>query len=64
MPILGDNKGTVKDSGSTDMSSLLNVLEWMNDAIFFPDKRVDLDLVRKLRSGVRNTWAHAPNQEL
>ena len=64
MPILGDNKGTVKDAGSTDLSSLLNVLEWMNDAIFFPDKRVDLDLIRKLRSGVRNPWAHAPNQEL
>jgi hypothetical protein len=64
MPILGHNKGTVKDAGSTDLSSLLNVLEWMNDVIFFPDKRVDLDLVRELRSGVRNLWAHSPNQEL
>ncbi|CAB4029999.1 WD repeat-containing alr2800 [Paramuricea clavata] len=64
MPILGHNKGTVKDAESTDLSSLLNVLEWMDDVIFSPDKRVDLDLVRKLRSGVRNPWAHSPNQEL
>ena len=64
MPILGHNKGTVKDAESTDLSSLLNVLEWMDDVVFYPDKRVDLDLVRKLRSGVRNPWAHSPNQEL
>ena len=64
MSILGHNKGTVKDAESTDLSSLLNVLEWMDDVIFYPDKRVDLDLVRKLRSGVRNPWAHSPNQEL
>ena len=64
MPILGDNKGTVKDAESTDLSSLLNVLEWMDDVIFYPDNRVDLDLVRKLRSRVRNPWAHSPNQEL
>ncbi|CAB3978152.1 E3 ubiquitin- ligase DZIP3 [Paramuricea clavata] len=64
IPILGHNKGTVKDAESTDLASLLNVLEWMDDVIFSPDKRVDLDLVRKLRSGVRNPWAHSPNQEL
>ncbi|CAB3990606.1 E3 ubiquitin- ligase DZIP3 [Paramuricea clavata] len=63
MPFLGDNKGTVKDADSTDLSSLLNVLEWMDDVIFSPDRRVDLDLVRKLRS-VRNSWAHSSHQEL
>ncbi|CAB4002996.1 E3 ubiquitin- ligase DZIP3 [Paramuricea clavata] len=64
MPILGHNKGTIKDAESTDLSYLLNVLEWMNDVIFSPDKRVDLDLVRKLRSEVRNPWAHSATQEL
>ncbi|CAB3978159.1 Hypothetical predicted protein [Paramuricea clavata] len=64
MPVLGHNKGTVKDAESTELSSLLNVLEWMDDVIIYPNKRVDLDFVRELRSGVRNLWAHAPNQEL
>ena len=64
MPILGDNKITINDAESTDLSSLLNVLEWMKDATFTPDRRVDLNLVRRLRSEVRNPWAHAPNQEL
>ena len=64
MPALGDNKITVKDAESTDLSSLLNVLAWMKNAVFAPDRRVDLNLVTKLRSKVRNPWAHAPNQEL
>ena len=64
MPSLGSNLATVKDAQSTDLSSLLNVLEWMIDGTF-PDKiRVDVDLVRKLRSQVRNIWAHAPQLEL
>ena len=64
MPTLGDNKKNIKDAKSTDLSSLLNVLAWMKNAAFTPDRRVDLNLVTKLRSEVRNPWAHAPNQEL
>ena len=64
MPTLGSNLSTVKDAQSTDLSSLLNVLEWMKDGAFLGKTRVNVDLVRKLRSQVRNTWAHAPQQEL
>ena len=64
MPVLGSNLSTVKDAESTDLSSLLNVLEWMKDGAFLGKTRVNVDLVRKLRSQVRNTWAHAPQQEL
>ena len=63
MPALGSNLSTIKDAESTDLSSLLNVLEWMKDAAFLGKTRVNVDLVRKLRSQVRNTWAHAPQQE-
>ncbi len=63
MPALGSNLSTVKDAQSTDLSSLLNVLEWMKDRAFLGKTRVNVDLVRKLRSQVRNTWAHAPQQE-
>ena len=63
MPALGSNLSTVKDAESTDLSSLLNVLEWMKDAAFLGKTRVNVDLVRKLGSQVRNTWAHAPQQE-
>ena len=64
MPALGDNKNTVKTADSTDLSSLLNVLEWIGDVAFGANRRVDLDLVKKLRSKVRNAWAHASNQEM
>ena len=64
MPVLGSNLSTVKDAQSTDLSSLLNVLEWMNDGAFLCKPQVNVDLVRKLRCQVRNTWAHAPQQEL
>ena len=64
MPALGSNLSTVKDAESTDLPSLLNVLEWMKDAAFLGKTRVNVDLVRKLRSQVRNTWAHAPQHEL
>ena len=64
MPALGSNLSTVKNAECTDLSSLLNVLEWMKDAAFLGKTRVNVDLVRKLRSQVRNTWAHAPQQEL
>ena len=64
MPPLGSNLDTVKDAESTDLSSLLNVLEWLKDTGFLGKTRVNVDLVRKLRSEVRNTWAHAPQQEL
>ena len=64
MPALGSNLSTVKDAESTDLPSLLNVLEWMKDIAFLGKTRVNVDLVRKLRSQVRNTWAHAPQHEL
>ena len=64
MSDLGSNLTTMKDAESTDISSLLNVLEWMKDGAFLGKTRVDVDLVRKLRSEVRNTWAHAPQQKL
>ncbi|XP_028396944.1 uncharacterized protein LOC114520811 [Dendronephthya gigantea] len=64
MSALGDNKITVKHAESTDLSSLLNVLAWLKDAVFAPDRRVDLNLVKQLRSQVRNPWAHAPDQKL
>ena len=64
MPPPGSNLNTVKDANSTDLPSLLNVLEWMKDAAFLGKTRANVDLVRKLRSQVRNTWAHAPQQVL
>ena len=64
MPALGSNLSTVKDAESTDLPSLLNVIEWMKNAAFLGKTRVNVDLVRKLRSRVRNTWAHAPQQNL
>ena len=64
MPALGSNLSSTKNAESTDLSSLLNVLEWMKDGAFLGKTRVSVDLVRKLRSQVRNTWAHAPQQEL
>ena len=63
MPALGSNLSSTKDAESTDLSSLLNVLQWMNDGAFLGKVRVSVDLVRKLRSQ-RNPWAHAPKQEL
>ncbi len=64
MPELGSNLSTVKDAESTKLSSFLNVLEWMKNRAFLGKTRVNVDLERKLRSQVRNTWAHAPQQEL
>ena len=64
MSTLGDNKSTVTNAESTDLSSLLNVLEWMKDVAFGGDRRVDLNLVKRLRSEVRNAWAHSPRQEM
>ena len=64
MPALGSNLTTVKDAESTDISSLLHVLEWMNNGAFLGKTRVNFNLARKLRFKVRNTWAQAPQQEL
>ena len=63
MPVLGKNKTTVIDANSTDLSSLLNVLEWTKDVVFAPDRRVNRNLVTQLRE-TRNSWAHAPGQTL
>ena len=57
-------KITVKDAESTDLSSLLNVLAWMEDAVFAPDKRVDRNLLIQLRSQARNPRTRAPDQKL
>jgi tetratricopeptide (TPR) repeat protein len=62
MPALGSNLSSTKNAESTDLSSLLNVLEWMKDVAFLGKVRVSVDLVRKLRSQ-RNPWAHAPKQK-
>ena len=64
MTALGNNRNTVNDAESTELSSLLNVLEWMKDDVFPGKTRVNVNVVRELRSGVRNTWAHSPKQEL
>ena len=64
MPILKNNKKSINDAESTDLSCLLNVLEWTKNEVFAPGRRVDLNLVRRLRSEVRNPWAHSPNHEL
>ena len=50
----------VEDAESTDLSSLLNVLEFMKDDAFLGKTRVNVELVRKLRSRVKNVWVHAP----
>ena len=64
MSALGNDRSNVKDAESTELPSLLNVLEWMKDDVFPGKNRINADDVRKLRSDVRNTWAHAPKQEL
>jgi hypothetical protein len=63
MPALGSNFSSTKDAESTDLSSLLGVLESMKDEAFLGKVRVSVDLMRKCRSQVRNTWVHAPKQE-
>ncbi len=64
MTALGNDRNTVNDAESTELSSLLNVLEWMKDDVFPGKTRVNVNVVRELRSGVRNTWAHSPKHEL
>ena len=63
MSPLGDNKNSVRNAESTDLSSLLNVLERLKDEVFDGNARISVTLLRKLRSEVRNAWAHAPKQE-
>ena len=64
MSALGNDRSNVTDAESTELPALLNVLEWMKDDVFPGKTRIKVDDVRKLRSDVRNTWAHAPEQEL
>ena len=64
MPALGSNLSTVNDAESTDISSLLNVLEWMNNGAFLSKTRIDVNLAKKLRSEVRNSSAHNPQQKI
>lgn len=63
MSPLGDHKNSVTNAESTDLSSLLSVLERMTDKAFGANRRISVTLVWKLRSEVRNAWAHAPKQE-
>lgn len=41
----------------------MNVLEWMKNEAFVGRTRLQVKLVRGLRSDVRNTWAHSPRIE-
>ena len=64
MPALGDGRCTVTDANSTDLSSLLHVLEKTKDEVFGEGtQRIDKSLIQNLRQ-VRNIWAHAPNHEI
>lgn len=64
MPVLEDDKTTVKDAEFTDLSSFLSVLAWMKDVAFALDRRVDRSLVEDIRSKFGNSWAHGPKPEL
>lgn len=66
MTNLGSNAVNVTDAQSTDLSSLLNFIEWTNDDVYSiaGKQRVMIDSVLNVRSIVRNSWAHASVQEL
>ena len=63
MSSLGENKSSVRDAESTDLISLLNVLEWMKNEAFGENSRIPIVNVTELRE-VRNEWAHSANQEV
>ena len=60
MPHLGARKGDVRDTRSTDLGGLMNLLEWC----LFIVPPVNRVVVINVREKVRNLWAHAPNHEL
>ena len=61
MPTLGSRKKDVVDAESTDLSGLLNLLEWCSSFITPP---VSQKVLTSTRDECRNHWAHAPKQEL
>ena len=61
MPTLGSRKKDVVDAESTDLSGLLNLLEWCSSFITPP---VSQKVLTSTRDECRNRWAHAPKQAL
>ena len=61
MPTLGSRKMYVVDAESTDLSGLLNLLEWCSSFITPP---VSQKVLTSTRDECRNHWVHAPKQEL
>ena len=61
MPTLGSRKKDVVDAESTDLSGLLNLLEWCSSFITPP---VSQKVLTSTRDECRNHWAHAPKQQL
>ena len=61
MPTLGSRKKDVVDAESTDLSGLLNLLEWCSSFIILP---VSQKVLTSTRDECRNHWAHAPKQQL
>ena len=61
MPTLGSRKKVVVDAESTDLSGLLNLLEWCSS---FITPLVSQKVLTSTRDECRNHWAHAPKQEL
>ena len=61
MPTQGSRKNDVVDVESTDLSGLLNLLEWCSSFITPP---VSQKVLTSTRDECRNHWAHAPKQEL
>ena len=59
MPTLGSRKKDVVDAESTDLSGLLNLLEWCSSFITPP---VSQTVLTSTRDECRNRWAHAPKQ--
>ena len=60
MPTLGTRKGDIIDANTTDISGLLNVLEWCP----FIHSSVNRVVLNAVRDKGRNHWAHSPKQEL
>ena len=64
MAPLGSRKGDVTNAGTSDLSGLLNILEWCprgSGGVFRTG--VNIPLIADAR-GARNVWAHAPNLHL
>ena len=60
MPTLGGRKKDVVDAETTDISGLLNLLEWCP----FINPPTSRTVLTSARDECRNRWAHAPKQEI